>query len=604
MAGNDKYIKSFIPNGISVADNFSDSSSYFTTRDDDNPNAIHIFSYYKEMSISIRPLSMLEGKDDFVFTELDYYYDEVPNALSLVQEAYSGYNFTHMEIGSFQFDKDTAIKDLFIYYSVIVFILSLLYIFFKISYSSKEIMIYKLQGYSNFRIIGSIFKSEIVLNILSVILIPIIGTLIVFRGSNFRMIELLVYSFAYLGLMLIVIMLCIIMGLVFVSNQRMSDLLKNKNYNRALTTIIFLLAIVVSVTILPKIEEPFRNLVQMLNMKNKVDKHADMARKYNELGINLVKDRSFEVDHFALMGGIEDPVYEKHKKIYNYLNENKIIVKQNKKEYVDKNLLEKMNNADTQIPGYRGYEINENYLELATFYSGGSKIALGQLEDNTLYIFMPRSIYEISEFVQREFTNDNDLQSKIILYDQVDYPELSIEYDRVSGFDPIFVLIKNGNDALKDVIGSGMFISSEHESEAIKYFEEEGVLESISIANGNEIVESLYKGMAANAKILISSMIPAIAVLIMTLVTMKHFYMLSVMKEWSIYKALGYNAWYVARKYLFEVIAIFIITFCYYLLIAKNIPKYTLAALFVVLAINVLAIVYNYRKLDISKELR
>lgn len=315
VAGNDEYIKSFIPNGISVPDNFSDSSSYFTTRDDDNPNAIHIFSYYKEMSISIRPLSMLEGKDDFVFTELDYYYDEVPNALSLVQEAYSGYNFTHMEIGSFQFDKDTAIKDLFIYYSVIVFILSLLYIFFKISDSSKEIMIYKLQGYSNFRIIGSIFKSEIVLNILSVILIPIIGTLIVFRGSNFRMIELLVYSFAYLGLMLIVIMLCIIMGLVFVSNQRMSDLLKNKNYNRALTTIIFLLAIVVSVTILPKIEEPFRNLVQMLNMKNKVDKHADMARKYNELGINLVKDRSFEVDHFALMGGIEDPVYEKHKKI-------------------------------------------------------------------------------------------------------------------------------------------------------------------------------------------------------------------------------------------------------------------------------------------------
>lgn len=156
---------------------------------------------------------MLEGKDDFVFTELDYYYDEVPNALSLVQEAYSGYNFTHMEIGSFQFDKDTAIKDLFIYYSVIVFILSLLYIFFKISDSSKEIMIYKLQGYSNFRIIGSIFKSEIVLNILSVILIPIIGTLIVFRGSNFRMIELLVYSFAYLGLMLIVIMLCIIMAL-------------------------------------------------------------------------------------------------------------------------------------------------------------------------------------------------------------------------------------------------------------------------------------------------------------------------------------------------------------------------------------------------------
>lgn len=601
VAANDDYIKSYLPKGASIPKNFLDSNYYFTTEKTSDPNAIFLFSYYKDLSFTLKPIHMAKENTDFILEDLEYYYTlGHKNVDKIVFDTFKDYKYNYMQIGSFQFNKDSSIRNLFIYYSFITLALSMLYILFKISDSAKEIMVYKLQGYNVIHIIYLILKSEFYINLASFILVPFIGALIVFKGFNYRMIEFFKYNYFYLGLLLLIFIMCALVGLIFLQRQKISDLLKNKNFNEGLITITFVLAIFVSISIMPKIEQPIGKLIDIYDTRKYIDNHQKKVKDYQEMWLKLTKDRSFEFDSRAITGEVDDPVYEKHKDIYNYLNSKGLVIKQRINYYKDEYLLDEMGEDDLD---YLGYQINEKYFSLLDLYDGKSKINKPKLEDGNIYVFIARDLYSNSSWKRGYFTTNKNVGAKIILYDKAIYPDFSINKPNDDTYQPIFVLEKDGSNFLDSSLDSGLYIKNKDKKIVEDYLESNNVIDSIGFIPNKTKIENSKANLNYNTLSQMIEIIPAIFLLLMTLLVMKHFYLKANEKAWSVYKSLGYDSLQVVKIFILELGVIFVLTLSYYRFIVKQVPIYTISVLGFILIMNSVMIVFNYKNLDINKKL-
>ncbi|MDO5026957.1 MAG: hypothetical protein Q4E50_03890 [Tissierellia bacterium] len=603
VSANDSIIRSYLPKGTKVPEDFSNDDCYFTSRQTEDPRAIKIFSYFKDKDFTLYPMHMAEGRSDFIFDELDYYYTDRPDIYQKMSKEFKGYEFSYMDIGSFQFDKDSAIRGLFIYFSMVTLILCSLYILFKLSNKSKEIMVYKLQGYKTFSIIYDLFKSEIMINLLSLMFIPILGAFMIFKGYNHRLLEFLRYYYTYMGLIFLLFFICLSLGLFILKMQRISDLLKNKSFNQLLTTISFILAIVVSITILPKIEEPFKNLLSLIDSYSYYNLHSKKASGYKAMSLKLTKQRDFEYNPMAVDGEVDDPIYDKHIEIYNYLNQERKLYKFRQNFYSDEILREKRIGQDEIEKSYMGYEINEAYYQLCRFSNKEGDISKIDFKDDYLYIFMPRKLFNISSWKTRDFTHKNKVSAKIILYDKVDYTDLKLDYPINSIFDPIFVLEKDGNNITNDAIDSGLFIKNEDEVFVKEYLADKSVLDSLAFRDNNYLIKDIYPGLSKATLNSLIQIIPAVFILFMTMASMKHFYLLSNLKSWSVYKTLGYGKFSVVKTFIIELVAILSVASLYYIFLRNIFPKYSFLMLVSLLLVVIRLIVVNYDHLDIRQNL-
>lgn len=602
ISASDEYIESYLPKEIEIPNNFSNSNYYFTTEKTDDPMAINIFTYYKGLSFTLKPMHRLKERNDYIVDEIDYFYrKDQENIDQYMQEKFSDFQASQMDIGSHQFDKDEAIKKLFIYYASIALILSLIYIFFKLSYKVKDISVYNLNGYSNTNILVKIFKSEILINLLSLIFVPLIAALLIFKSFNIRMIEFLAYNYLYLSLLFLTYILSCLVGVFFLRSQSLSDLLKNKNFNAPLTTITFVLAIIISITILSRIESPIINFKDIYNSSKLIRANKDFIRQYNGIQLRMAKDRSFEYDSSAIKGSTIDPVYEKHKKIYDNLNKNNNIIMQRRKYYVDKNLLED-ENRDPSL-AYKGYEVNENYMKQVKLYDNGSLLDMPDMEDNTVYAFMPRDLYENSKWSKELFKVHKDAKIKLVLYDWAQYSSQDLD-KFIINYQPIFLLEKDGNALLNHAIDTGLFVKDSEMEHVKTYLEKESVEKNIDFSNGADKYLSYSNGLRNNGFRQAIEIIPAAFLLFMTLTSMKHFYIESSKKRWGVYKSLGYNSLYVVKGFIYESASIFILSLIYYIIIVKEVPIYTLLVLFLLILINIILIFLDYKKLKIVSVLR
>lgn len=601
VSGDNSYIRSFLPKEVKIPDNFSDSSFYFTTEKTNAPNALPVFSYYKKTSFLYAPMRLILDKD-FILAEMEYFYTPSQKDIDArVLDTYSSYSAEYMDLGTHQFYKDEEIPSLFSFYAIIIFILCQLYIFFRISSGAKSVMVFKLQGYGTFSILSYLFKTEFFLGAASFLLVPCIGTWLIFRAWNPRMIELLLYGYLYLGLLLLVLILCGFAGAIFLNRQKISDLLKNKNFNEKITVCIFVLVVFVGCALLPKLETPLHNFPELFHAARYFQTHGEIAAKYREIELQLTENRSFEMgtQHESARN---DSAYALHQKIYDELNQEGLILKFRENEYVDEKGREAYENSGVEPVYHRGYEINEAYFSLCEFFQKDTKIPLSALPSGTVYIFMPRDLQSQTKWEAFNF-HLSGTAIQIVPYDRVKYADLAIDDPESSSTQPIFVLQKDEDHFLEESINFGLFVSQENTARVEREFDRYGVRESIGWRDGAERVKQGKQNLRDYTGYTLAEMFPVLCVFLITLSSLCYFYIASSKKKWAVYRSLGYPAHRVIYGFYWELAVIFMLIVSYCLLVIRSRPIMTWGFLFVILSATAPVIAIRYRRMDMSEVL-
>lgn len=600
ISGSDKFVSDLLPSEVQVPENFCSSDYYISSLKDNNPNNISFFSFYKNTTYSIYPMKALENQYKGVFTNLVYFYNDSTDAVKIIEDNFKDFSFEFMNLGAEKFDKDTKILNSYILYSIILLVTTLLHIFFTISNKSKAIMVYKLNGYKTSHIAFELFRGDLLINILSLILVPLLGTTIVIGEFNSRVLELIMYGYLFLFLLFLVFTFCMFLGVKIISLQKISDFIKKKNFNRGLTKFSFILMLVISCILLPKTNMPIHNIYEILTSKIKINKLLDTSSNVSGLRLKLTKDRNWEYNQHLVSQGGEDQVYNKHLAIYKELNNKGYIYKQ-RASYEDITDYEKLDQEAEPIM-VSILEINEKFLNVNTFKNAEDNVIDFQLKGDCIYVLMPENLFKIRKWSSKDFSLRENVNMKMLLYSKVKGPNYNFQ-EQIDMYDPIYLLEKDGGNLLNNSIDYGIYIDNKYYDKTIDLLKNTGIYDSLEFYDNKDLLNEANKAITTNLIRVILELLPLIIVFMTTLNAMKNFYIISETKRLAILKMIGYKSVEASKFFVIDLLALLVLTILYEVVVSHELYYYSLVFLLIIVIYNYFRLKVYYKKLEVPSVL-
>lgn len=550
VSGKDNFIQQMVPSSVSIPRDFSKGSTYLTTDlNDSNTESIPFFSFYQEATYSVYPISHLMENPEAMRFGFTYFYEDKEDRSyfeNVFSTTFREFNIDHQMVHHEVYNSDQALLENTIYISLIVLALSVTFVLFQISNTLKEVAILKLNGYRLKDILLYLFKENIILAALFAMTIPLALTLISFRSINARVLNFLTQVLSVSFLLVGFYVLIVLLSMFIIRHVRLSDLLKNKNINQLLTHFIYGTLILTSVFVLPIINASVEKLVAVapyyLEQQYTLKGSGDL---YTIQEVNDPK-REWEFNQMDYAQGKENNQNEKHIEIYNTLDSMDALYQ------LSPNVIGG-SQWDSDAT-YLLYQINEKSFEDQVFYVDDEKISV--TDRHVINVFMDQATARKEEWQVEQFTQLENVEVTIYLFDQVDY--IAYDQEDYRNYDnehaPIFVYTTHPDAFRPDITAGGLYFDGEKINETKEYLNTMGIGEHLTFRSSKEEQEKLFKDFLYTVRVDLMTFLPGALCLIVLFIAFQKFILLGNQKEWRILKGVGFKTFDLTKPYFMELI--------------------------------------------------
>lgn len=558
VSGKNDFIQEMTPSSVDIPPDFSKNTTYLTTDfKDSNPKAMPFFSFYKDATYSVYPMTNLIKKPEAMRFGFTYFFTDKEDSNyfeDLFSTTFKEYNGEHQIVHHEAYNSDQALLENTIYISLIVLALSTTFVLFQISIALKEIAILKLNGYQLKDILLYLFKENTFLTTLYAIIIPLVWTPISFQTINERVLQFLIQVLSISLLLVGFYILIVLLSMFIIRYVRLSDLLKNKNINQWLTHFIYGTLILTSIFVLPIINASVEKLIAV------VPYYLEQQSNFKEAGdvysIQEINDpkREWEFNQMDYAVGEDNKQNEKHIEIYNDL-ENMDAIYQ-----MSPNIIGGSNWDDEAM--YLLYQVNDKYFEEQAFYLDQDKIKVA--DKQAINVFMDRETAQREDWRVDQFTLLENVEVSIHLFDQVDYVVYDQEdyrnYDNEQA--PIFVYTTHPEAFEPNITSGDVRFDGKKIRETKEYLDEKGIGEHLTFRSSKEEQEKLFEDFVYTIRVELMTVLPGLLCLIVLFIAFRKFVLLANQNEWRILKSVGFRTFDLTNGFLMELVLLnlFVVT--------------------------------------------
>ena len=590
----DKYIKEMLPKNQEIIENFSAGDKYYSTSEEEDLNKIKIFSFYNVTTYYMYPFTAVEDDLSLMRYDFSIYYDSKLDESfveNFLRDTFSEFDISINKTNAEKFDEIRETKISILYFSIVTFIISILFILFNISYRLKDISILKLNGYKNTDIVKFIFSKDIFFVLLLSIILPIFLSIVIFREFNYRIIVCLITVICISAFIFIVFLISMFGASLLIDRYSLNDFIKNKSINNLLVNITYALLIISTIIVFPLIKNDYHELIDSIIIYTKLSRESEDLEKIYK--INIINDinRQWEFDVFDFYENKENKINDKIMKIY--------------KELEDMNALYRFNDIillsgyDDNQKEFLAHEINKKYLNETIFSFEGNKIDLKNEQD--LNVFMDKDTYYNNEWSKNSFVNSGT-NTTIYLFDKVNYKKISDK--KLDDFKnekyPIFLYTNNDQIFVKDITSNGTYIDGDYKEKVDAYLSENNYTKNIQLTRINDRINLYKQELIKVLKTKLISILPALLSLLSILASFTSFYILSKKKEIKILKSLGYSKTTILKPFIIELFMIVLIYLIYSYFILKSISLYTTVLLIFMNLMFAIYFIYSIHNIKIK----
>ena len=590
----DKYIKEMLPKNQEIIENFSAGDKYYSTSEEEDLNKIKIFSFYNVTTYYMYPFTAVEDDLSLMRYDFSIYYDSKLDESfveNFLRDTFSEFDISINKTNAEKFDEIRETKISILYFSIVTFIISILFILFNISYRLKDISILKLNGYKNTDIVKFIFSKDIFFVLLLSIILPIFLSIVIFREFNYRIIVCLITVICISAFIFIVFLISMFGASLLIDRYSLNDFIKNKSINNLLVNITYALLIISTIIVFPLIKNDYHELIDSIIIYTKLSRESEDLEKIYK--INIINDinRQWEFDVFDFYENKENKINDKIMKIY--------------KELEDMNALYRFNDIillsgyDDNQKEFLAHEINKKYLDETIFSFEGNKIDVKN--DQDLNVFMDKDTYYNNEWSKDSFVNSGT-NTTIYLFDKINYKKISDK--KLNDFKnekyPIFLYTNNDQIFVKDITSNGTYIDGDYKEKVDAYLSENNYTKNIQLTRINDRINLYKQELIKVLKTKLISILPALLSLLSILASFTSFYILSKKKEIKILKSLGYSKTTILKPFIIELFMIVLIYLIYSYFILKSISLYTIVLLIFMNLIFAIYFIYSIHNIKIK----
>lgn len=591
VSGKDHFISEMLPKSIALEKKFDEGDQYVSNELKEDEDKVDLFTFYKGLTYEVIPFHYLEENLDALKYDLTFYFNAKDKKLveSIIEKEFSDLNITIATMSSDSYDRNEELEKSIMFMSVIAFIIFVLFILFTISYKIKDVAILKLNGFTMIDTLSYIFKANLMSSAILALLVPMFLSGFVFRTLNSRIVE---FNFINIivGFILVLIFIgLIVLSTIVISKYRLSDFVKNKNMNSALTNITYVLLILSAVVVLPMIQKPMSELMETVKAYTEVKINAKKIDHVHQLRFNQ-ETRGWEFDLLAQLNNEPNENNQRQIELYDDLDEMNAIYHFRSTVLVP----ESIDFEKQEENLYSAYTINKKYFEESIFSINGESI---EIEDrNRLSVLMDVQTFESHEWQKNDFIG-NDVEADIYIFDSIDY--LNFENEKNEGYKneeaPIFLYTENESLFVKNLSDGGFYIDGRKRDEVNQYMSSENLKNEIELYKLNDRGDLYTEGLLITLRETGIEILPGLISLFAAFISFTNFHNLEKNREIKILKSLGYKTLIISKKYISEVIVVNVI-FILYLLFVRN--DMDLSLVLYLLILSILMVLFYIRKVS------
>lgn len=591
VSGKDHFISEMLPKSMALEKKFDEGDQYVSNELKEDEDKVDLFTFYKGLTYEVIPFHYLKENLDALKYDLTFYFNAKDKKLveSIIEKEFSDLNITIATMSSDSYDRNEELEKSIMFMSVIAFIIFVLFILFTISYKIKDVAILKLNGFTMIDTLSYIFKANLMSSAILALLVPMFLSGFVFRTLNSRIVE---FNFINIivGFILVLIFIgLIVLSTIVISKYRLSDFVKNKNMNSALTNITYVLLILSAVVVLPMIQKPMSELMETVKAYTEVKINAKKIDHVHQLRFNQ-ETRGWEFDLLAQLNNEPNENNQRQIELYDDLDEMNAIYHFRSTVLVP----ESIDFEKQEENLYSAYTINKKYFEESIFSINGESI---EIEDrNRLSVLMDVQTFESHEWQKNDFIG-NDVEADIYIFDSIDY--LNFENEKNEGYKneeaPIFLYTENESLFVKNLSNGGFYIDGRKRDEVNQYMSSENLKNEIELYKLNDRGDLYTEGLLITLRETGIEILPGLISLFAAFISFTNFHNLEKNREIKILKSLGYKTLIISKKYISEVIVVNVI-FILYLLFVRN--DMDLSLVLYLLILSILMVLFYIRKVS------
>lgn len=438
--------------------------------------------------------------------------------------------------------------------------------------------ILKLNGFTMMDTLSYIFKVNLLSSVISALLVPVFLSAFVFRTLNSRIIEFNFINISVGFILVLIFIGLIILSTIVISKYRLSDFVKNKNMNLALTNITYVLLILSAVVVLPMIQKPMSELLGTVQLYAQVKINSKKIDHVHQLRFNQ-ETRGWEFDLLAQLNNEQNENNQRQINLYDDLDEMNAIYHFRSTVLVP----ESIDFEEQEENLYLTHIINKKYFEESNFSINGESI---EIEDsNRLSVLMDFQTFESHDWQKNDFIS-NDVEADIYIFDSSDY--LNFENENNEGYKneeaPIFLYTEIESLFMKSLSDGAFYIDGHKMDEIDQYISSENLKNEIELYRLNDRGDLYTEGLLITLRETGIEILPGLISLFAVFVSFTNFHSLEKNRETKILKSLGYKTLSISKNYISEVIVVNLI-FILYLLFVRNYMDLNLVLYLLILSI-------------------
>jgi len=568
-----------------------EDSLVYTTEEIKNSNQLSIMNH--EMKVTFYPLSAIADSDDQKYYPVTAYgrnSSDLEGFKESFLEKYQHIVDSVDEMRGDQFDYQQNYRNQISLFFVLGIALFMIISLFQVSDNLNTISIMKMHGYGfmeiTWRLLWKFIVEILILEGLVSLLYLVYYNLFVGPVPL-----LLLRDFGVALLITNLSLFCVLAVLVLSVNYiRLPKLLKGMNYNRNFVSLSSLTKIIMMVFLIPMIVPS----INLLNGAMKYMIHLESSTRNLESTFHV---DSMEIDNrfdgyspVNYMSGETDEIFDKHKKVYDYFNNQDRLIYQELRHFGATDV-----QAEEGVIFYQGFDVNRRYFEESGLRDINGNLMKLDLEGNKVYVLVPESISKHTEVSQSRIIGESTNPSELIYIKDQDYPDYGAPYGNNPVLEnnqltPFFIVYSDEAFRHNQSILFGSYLLNDQSIEALhKELETVSSGNSYIIQSSEESKEVQISGIKNQTWRLGVTVLPGIVVFIILSLSDYVLYYRATMKKRVIYRHMGYSFLDANKELAMRIAVVYFVPVTFLLL---NDEKSIFPAIFLLIILDILCWAY------------
>lgn len=520
-----------------------DDSLVYSTEEVANSNQLKIMNH--KMKVTFYPLSAIADSDDQKYYPLTAYgrnSSDLEGFKKSFLEKYQHIVDSIDEMRGDQFDYQQSYRDQISLFFILGIALFMIISLFQVSDNLNAISIMKMHGYGFLEITWRLLWKFII----EILILEGMVSLLYFVYYNLFVGPVPLLLLRDYGVALLITNLslfCVLAVLIMSVNYiRLPKLLKGMNYNRNFVSLSSLTKIIVLVFLIPMIAPS----INLLNGAMKYMIHLESSTRNLESTFYVdsmeIENRFDGYSPVNYMSGETDEIYDEHKKVYDYFNNQDRLIYQELRHFGAAD-----EDVEDGVVFYQGFDVNRRYFEKSELRDVNGNMIKLDLEGNKVYVLVPESIAKHTKVSLSHIILQTTNPAELIYIKDQDYPDYGAPYGNNPELEnnqltPFFIVYSDEAYRHNQSILFGTYLLNDQSIEDLHR-----ELETVSLGN-SYIIQSSEESKKVQVSAIKNqawrfgvTVLPGIVVFIILSLSNDVLYCRATMKKRVIYRHMGYS---------------------------------------------------------------